>query len=395
MIRTAHEKTTYAKWVRNEGVAVYEDWYVEDIFHMDMSPWPRMGGRGVIVTLYPMLEGQKGMYVAEIPPGGALNPIRHIYEEMIMVLEGHGATEVWQEGDTGKHVFEWGPGTVFCPPLNAWHRLYNLSQQPAKVLGVTGAPLMMNGFRNVDFVFNCPYTFRERFDGEDGYFTVNPHQYVQFGGRTAINMWETNLVHNAFDIELKPLEVKAAGNYSTHFEMAGNGELICHIAEWPVGRYHKAHFHGAGALLMGLRSEGYVLLWSNELGQHPYERGYESEVVEVPWKRGSIYTPPTGWFHQHFNTGNEPARHIAIRHGTVLKGPGFGPLTRRDADPTWHPQLTDISEGGTLIDYENEDPAIRERYAEALKRNGVPLAMSASLYERGAARAVKDPRFEE
>ncbi len=47
------------------------------------------------------------MYVAEIPPGEALQAEKHLYEELICILDGMGATEVWQEGKK-KSLFEWG-----------------------------------------------------------------------------------------------------------------------------------------------------------------------------------------------------------------------------------------------------------------------------------------------
>ena len=114
-------------------------------------------------------------------------------------------------------------------------------------------------------------------------------------------------------------EAKGAGVSITQFELAGNS-LIGHLAQWPAGRYHKAHYHGPGAILLGLQSCGYVLLWSKELGTRPYEDGHGEDVVEVKWKAGSIYCPPGGWFHQHFNTGSQPARHLA-QFGVLLASP--------------------------------------------------------------------------
>jgi len=66
----------------------------------DLRPWARMGGNGAFIYL----DGQKqagftGMYVAEIPPHGALEPEKHLYEEMIYVLRGTGATEFWNVSD--------------------------------------------------------------------------------------------------------------------------------------------------------------------------------------------------------------------------------------------------------------------------------------------------------
>ena len=38
-----------------------------------------------------------GSYVVEVPPGGALNIERHLYEKSRLVVDGRGSTEVWQE----------------------------------------------------------------------------------------------------------------------------------------------------------------------------------------------------------------------------------------------------------------------------------------------------------
>ncbi len=85
------QKTAYHKWMKSEGVPVIEAYGVEDVREIGLSPWRRTGGKGAFIHLYGM-EGTTGMYVAEIPPGGALEPERHLYEEVICILNGHGAT---------------------------------------------------------------------------------------------------------------------------------------------------------------------------------------------------------------------------------------------------------------------------------------------------------------
>src|ERR1700751_1131551 len=89
---------------------------------------------------------------------GALNPERHLYEEMICILSGHGATEIWQEGGK-KQLFEWGPFSLFAPPLNSWHQLINGGREPVRLMAVTTAPIAMDFYRNPEFIFNCPFTF--------------------------------------------------------------------------------------------------------------------------------------------------------------------------------------------------------------------------------------------
>lgn len=363
-LRAAFHKTAYFKWMKGEGLPVNEGHGVEDVRELPLAPWPRSGGRGCFVQLYGM-EGVSGMYVAEIPRGGALEPEKHLYEEVICILEGQGATEVWQEGGP-KRMFEWGPYSLFAPPLNTWHRLINGGREPAKFLAITNAPLIMDVFHNPNFVFGCPYEFSDRYRGEEDFFAVGNKRYEQ----GMQHVWETNFIPDIKAARLDEREAKGAGVQITQFEVSGNG-LIGHISEWPEGRYHKAHYHGPGAVLLGLESSGYVLLWSNESGTQPFQNGHGDEVIQINWKEGGVYCPPNGWYHQHFNTGPGKARHLAVRYGSRIHTLGFMLPGKRQEDGVY---LT-RKEGGTLIDYDEEDPEIRRRYEAALKKSGVVSRM--------------------
>jgi oxalate decarboxylase/phosphoglucose isomerase-like protein (cupin superfamily) len=363
-LMAAFEKTTYFQWMKRQGIPIVEGYGLEDVRDVQMAQWSRTGGKAAFVNLYGM-EGITGMYVAEIPAGGALEPEKHFYEEVICILEGQGATEVWQDGG-GKQMFEWGPFSLFAPPLNTWHRLINGGRQPVKFLAVTNAPLVMDVVHNEEFVFNCPYNFSDRYTGADGFFNVGQKRY-ESGMQ---HIWETNFIMDIQSANLDQRDVKGAGVRITQFELSGNS-LIGHLAQWPAGRYHKAHYHGAGAILFGLQSSGYVLLWSKELGIHPYENGRSGDVVEIKWKEGSVYCPPGGWFHQHFNTGGKPARHLAIRYGSRIHPIGFKIADKRSEDGVY----IDVKRGGTLIEYADEDPYIRKHYEDELKKTGVGSEM--------------------
>lgn len=358
------QKTAYFQWMERQGIPIVEGYGVEDVREVEMGFWPRIGGQATFVNLYGM-EGVTGMYLAEIPAGGALKPEKHFYEEVICILAGQGATEVWQEGSR-KQMFEWGPWSLFAPPLNSWHRLINGGREPVKFLAVTNAPLVMDVFHNDDFVFNCPYVFSDRFSGAEGFFKVGQKRYEQ----GMQHIWETNFILDVQSANLDRRDVKGSGVQITQFELSGNG-LIGHLAQWPAGRYHKAHYHGPGAILFGLQSSGYVLLWSKELGIRPYEGGRGEEVVEVKWKEGSVYCPPGGWFHQHFNTGPLSARHLAIRYGSRVHPIGFKIAEKRSEDGVY----IDVKRGGTLIEYADEDPEIRRHYEDELRKTGVPCQM--------------------
>jgi oxalate decarboxylase/phosphoglucose isomerase-like protein (cupin superfamily) len=369
----AIDKTAYGKWIRQQGVPVYEGHGLEDVRELCMSSWPRMGGRGAIIQLYGM-EGLTGMYVAEIPPGGALEPERHLYEEIICILDGNGAMEIWQEG-APKRSFEWGKYSVFAPPLNCFHRMVNGGREPVRFLAVTNAPLIMDVFHNADFVFNCPYPFKDRYDGEENYFAVGSKRYEL----DRQHIWETNFIADVIAASLGARDIKGAGVELTQFELAGNG-LIGHVSQWPAGRYHKAHYHGPGAILLGLQSSGYVLLWPKDAGARPYESGNEDQVLELQWREGSVYCPPDKWFHQHFNTGRQPARHLALRYSGRIFPLGMRVAAKVMMQGEDGAPYTSIRDGGTLIEYEDEDPEIRRRYEAALTKTGVANQMPPVRY---------------
>lgn len=359
-----YEKTPYVKWIKSEGIPVHEGFGMEDVRDLEVAPWKRTGGKGAFIQLYGM-QGVTAMYVGEIPPGAALNPERHLYEKVVCILSGHGATEVWAD-DGHKQLFEWGPWSLFAPPMNTSHRLVNGGREPVKFLAVTNAPLVFDIYRNTDFIFNCPFSFKDRYFGEEDYFTVGKKRYP-YG---MINIWETNFISDIKSAALDELEVKGSGLRLNQFEMSGNA-LVGHIGEWPVGKYHKAHYHGPGAIIVGLQSIGYVLLWSKEIGTQPYGGGHEDKVIEIKWREGSVYCPPANWFHQHFNAGKEPARHLAVRYGSRLYPLGFKVALQRADDDVF----ISVKQGGNLIEYAFEDPEIRGRYETALEKNGVVSQM--------------------
>jgi hypothetical protein len=256
--------------------------------------------------------------------------------------------------------------SLFSPPLNAWHRLINGGREPVKLLALTNAPMILDAYRNPEFVFDNPFVFSDRFAGEEDYFTVGTKRYPKGN----IHVWETNFITDILSAEVDEHESKGAGVRLTQFQMAGNS-LIAHVSRWPAARYQKAHYHGPGAALLGLEGEGYVLMWPKELGTRPYESGRGDEVVEFKWKEGGLYCPPGGWFHQHFNTSSGPARHIALRYSGRIYPTGLMLAAKRHEDGT----TTSIKKGGTMIEYADEDPAIRARFESELGKRGFASGM--------------------
>lgn len=361
-----YRPTTYHQWMEEEGVPIERGHGVLDVRVLELGLWHRTGGSGAYIELVGM-EGLTGMYVAEIPPSQALNPEKHLYDELIYIVAGHGTTKVWSgDREDQARVFEWAPGTLFTPPMNTTHQLFNLSgTEPARFLAVTIAPPIMDLFHSVPFVFNCPWEFTDRYDGRPDFFDVGERNFFEPGG---VWLFETNLIPNVGGYELKAGSHMGAGGWGTVYQMDGN-VLAGHIAEWPVGRYRKAHYHGGGAILFIVNGNGYTLMWPREVGPRPFESGRGEEVVRVDWQEGSVISPPSEWFHQHFNTGPSKVRQLALRMGSQRYGVWFHDMHVREG------VLRSTAEGGTLIEYEDEDPAVQRLYRAELARAGVEYQM--------------------
>ena len=89
------------------------------------------------------------------------------------------------------------------------------------------------------------------------------------------------------------------------------------------------------------------------------------DKVVVPWHELSMFVPPNRWFHQHFNTGAEPARYLALH-----PAPQFGGMAERIED-----------RARDQIEYPNEDPWIRQKFEEELARKGIRSLMPDEAYQ--------------
>src|SRR2546422_11735147 len=110
------QKAAYLRWIQQEGIPIFDGLAVEDVTELPRKPWARMGGTGSYIQLKGS-GGVTGMYVVEIPPGGALEPERHMDDELLYVLKGRGSKGGWDDGSR-KKAFGWAEGRLFAPPVN-------------------------------------------------------------------------------------------------------------------------------------------------------------------------------------------------------------------------------------------------------------------------------------
>lgn len=342
----------YADWQKAQKIPIVEGYFIGDLNKVEVAPWELKGVPGSFVNL----EGTGGTndaYVLEIPPGGKTRIQKHLYEETVYVTKGHGATTVWQK-DGRKHTFEWGPGSLFAMPLNAYYQHFNSSgSESARYFAVTNSCFMMRLFHNHDFIFDNDFIFTDRFDPEGESFFDKDYELL---GRFFMS---TNYVADSRTIGLADYGERGTGSTNMKFDLASN-TMCAHISEFPVGTYKKCHRHGPGAHVIILSGVGY---------SNMYPDG--SDPVRYDWQEGSVIVPPDKWWHQHFNSGATPARYMAIRWNSWKYKSVMWPNRMRGAT------YTSVKKGGDQVEWDDEDVRIHRDFEAALKKNGATCTMGA------------------
>ncbi|MFM1815615.1 MAG: hypothetical protein RLZ98_2310 [Pseudomonadota bacterium] len=360
----------YQEWLDREGLPIAEGMGV-DLFQVETKHWPRYDMKAAAVHCAGRGDFAQ-MFVYDLEPGKSSTQQRHVYEEVIYVLEGTGSTQI-ELADGSKRSFEWGPKAMFAIPLNARHRHFNGSgTERARLAATTTLPMMMKTVHHEAFIFDNPFDFTDR-TGKESHFTGEGdlHSF-----RPGNHMWETNFVPDMASIELHAWSDRGAGSTNIMFVLA-DGTMHAHISEMPVGTYKKAHRHFPGFHVMCVTGHGYSLCW--------YEG--DQDFVRIDWKHGVVFPPADQQFHQHFNTSKEPARYLATGFGG-LRYPVIGrqhraffgalPGEKIGAKPA---ASTSIKEGGDQIEYEDQDPRIHEIFKSEMKKNGVENKMTAIFPE--------------
>lgn len=347
----------YRRFVQSEGVPLYEDSYLENLATLPLGDWERRGGKAA----YTRLGNQEtvNLQVVEIPPKGALRPERHMYEAVMYVMSGTGATTIWQEGEP-KRTIEWGEGALLAIPLNAWHQEFNSSgDQPCRIFFGTNMGQVINLYHNLDFVFNNPFVFKDR------YSYSMERDYAEKGKHWNLRLFETNFIADIRNFALDAWPEKGTRTSIMRLYM-GNASSQIHILEVAEGTYVTAHRHGPGAHVIVIGGEGYELMFM------PGDERNSARRRKVPVKPYGVVAPRLNEFHQHFNTAKGPLRQLAF------KGWESSPATitsRGDYDPVGAARSDDLHAFAFKLRYDKEDASIREEYYRELEKNGVGLRL--------------------
>ena len=352
----------YLEWVNAEGIPVIDGGYAVDLFKVETGHWARVDTKAAAIHLTGRGDFNN-MFLYEVAPGGSTGTIKHIFEDIYYVLDGHGSTQL-EFPDGRKRSFEWGPKSMFSIPINVAHRFFNAGgRERALICATSNMPLVMNTFHNERFIFENPAEFIDR-EGQENYYT-GEGTFIPI--RQGNHIWETNFVPDMSVLGLQSYADRGGGSSNIKFVLA-EGIMSGHMSEMPVGTYKKGHRHGAGTHVICVTGHGYSLLW--------YEG--DKDYTRIDWHHGVVFPPCDGQLHQHFNTSHEPARYLAMGIGNVRY-----PFTHKQR-PTMigekgqrQRSSLSIKEGGNQIEFDDQDPRIHTLWLEEMKKAGVTPGMDA------------------
>jgi mannose-6-phosphate isomerase-like protein (cupin superfamily) len=348
----------YREWRDAEGIPVHHDLYYDDRDAVETGEWDRTGQRGAFLNLHG-IQGVFDIQLHELVPGGETTTQHHLYEQIVYVSQGRGATEIGTGHDSV--VFEWQENSLFfipqCVPYK--HVCYS-EDENAHLFAQTTLPELYTMLPYEELVFEPEKNLWEEAADEDFYSVSGDLHHAE--GRKDKAVWEANLVPDLVQFDkLKPRAYRGAGT-NIGFKMP-NTSIWAHAAEFPRGTYKKAHHRvGPASVYTILSGEGYSLMWHEDWDQ----------MGKIDWSPGTIISYPHNALHQHFNTGTEPARYMAWH------APTWGATGEMDM----YSSSSDMNQ----IEYHEEDPVVREYYAEQLEEVGRDLRMPQECYT--------DPEFQ-
>jgi hypothetical protein len=352
---------THDSWLEQQadkGVPLYRDCYIDDLRNIELGHWDLRDCDTAFIRFTDM-EGITEARVQEIPAGGSLKPFKLGVDELVYVLQGRGFASVYNEEGGSKRDFEWSTRSAFVVPRNAWCQLRNMEgDSPARLLHFNYLPLGLTVVPDPEFFFNNSAITGSMIDDADANFFSEAKDVVKdftsAWGLVGQTVWSGNFWPDllAWD-KLTDMGARGAGGKSIYMYVPGS-EMSAHMSVFPPYRYKKAHRHGPGRLIVIPGGEGFSIMWPE---------GGEKKVY--PWHEGSALTPPDQWFHQHFNTGNTPARYFALHPPVQFLG---------------KPEDSDGNADGDNIEYPAEDPWIREMFEEELAKRGLESDMPPEAY---------------
>lgn len=231
---------------------------------------------------------QMEVTLVEIPPGGRIAPQRRMADEMIYIVSGRGHTDMWlREGDK-KVRYDWAEGDMLSPTLNAWNQHVNASSdQPARYLLVSSAPLYYNMVHDHEFIDNNPYVFEERWKKN----LAQKPEYTPVGTEGA-EIVRMRVGHHIPDLPGREMRERRAGVLGITIRPEGD-MANSHVMEWEVREYQRQdsvspmHRHPWETVYHIMDGEGYAIL---------QREGEQKRRVD--WEKGDLFVVGANEYHE-------------------------------------------------------------------------------------------------
>ena len=216
------------------------------------------------------------------------------------MLSGRGETEFRSVGGLPTNKYTWKKNSLFAIPVDHQMQHRNLDKtQPLRLYAVTGYAINL-----------YPYVAEELRSGRQ-----NPAEGPE--ERAATLARTTYPGHYVDDLREHPVAMREArGNKTAFFNtMATAGHRThpnVHISEL-TGPEAFAHKHGNQPMFIILKGKGYDI-WSEAADLKAYEEAVKTKKAHTaPYDVGTMCGVPAGpHWHQHFSTGTDPLRYLAI-----------------------------------------------------------------------------------
>ncbi|HEY3118491.1 MAG TPA: cupin domain-containing protein [Chloroflexota bacterium] len=343
--------TAYEQWIATLELPIHRGYYVEDIRTCEVGRWEERNCNAAILVMAGQ-EGQSEVRVSEIPPGQTTNPVRFALDEIVYVADGRGLTTVSAEGRPAK-TFEWQKHSLFVLPRGYTHQFSNTTgDRPARLLHYNNMPSSMDRLPDPNFFFKNTYVDPDILYTDDGGFfseakVVKTSEDDARGGA----FWSGNFFPDMRQWDaLVPFKGRGAGGHVVWIRFP-KAPIWNHMSVFGTRTYKKGHRHGPGTLIVIPQGEGYSYMWPEG-----------KEKVYIPWHEASVFVPPNMWFHQHFNISDHDDRYLAFH------SPGRGNTE----------YVTD--QALNQIEYDKEDPIIRETFEKRLAEGGMTSLMPDECY---------------
>jgi gentisate 1,2-dioxygenase len=249
--------------------------------------------RGTRVGVYVGADGDRptrsmDALVHEIDPGVVSTIHRHSWDAMVLVVAGHGWTEI-----DGERI-DWGPGDSLHLPAWSWHRSGNDGDVTARYVTFSSEPLLET--MGMSVLEDAGATPVAELPARPGYSTDEPgddpyarrvrrlarDQHARRSGRLHTDWDELELLPTPRGTRTTFLLDRAIGYQASGISMA--------MFELGPGRGQSMHRHAGEAWLYVLEGSGH-----SYLGTEP-EGG-----TDHPWKKGDLIVVDHFLWHQHFN----------------------------------------------------------------------------------------------